>query len=690
MSYLQWRVAVRLIVLALTLAQIGNGSPAATVDSHFNPSFGRISAYAGSWPQTNGQVLVCNAGNSINYGFNAINGSPAKGLVRLNADGSRDTTFARGVGPYITARAMGFGTNGSIVVAGYLNAGKTKKTVFRLRRDGSYDPSFQSHLYGSMTLVVVQPDGKVLLQPYPFSFSHPSLFRLNADGSEDSSFAFVPPDNLSVTQIIQQPDGKLLVGLRNLVSPWETSQTVVLRLNDDGSRDDSFNFDSGIVSPFAAMTQSPDGRLFIAQNNSISEVTSNGAIVQTFFTPTYGSGFLSLQGQDRLVRVNGFTINRFTLEGVLDDSFSQPSWTSPFIDNFNVLKNGKMMVSGWFTDAQNRHFTLQRLNADGTRDRSFLPRIEQNGMPQFVKGLSSGKLLVAGNFLTVDGVPRHGVARLSANGALDTAYHPTLPTTDVWSASINNRGDALIYAYTPYLVTADGTVRTDNLGLNPVAVENDGSVLGKYYNDQVYRITPQGQYDTAFTQNCGFLNGGVDFLPTSDAKILVTLWEWHDDWTVQKRIFRLNHNGTLDTTFGALTNVSVLHEHAGQVFFTRYNSNGTSDLYRVDKSGSVKRVFSSETIFSFFNDMTVDDLGRITATGTFYNPAGGKTRTVIRILPDGSVDPAFNISPQYAFYITQLTDKRLVITGSFTQVNGYSRANIVCIDPDGGFGLPIP
>src|SRR6202008_3552614 len=82
------------------------------------------------------------------------------------------------------------------------------------------------------------------------------------------------------------------------------------------------------------------------------------------------------------------------------------------IHNLLVQPDGKILVGGYdFT-----HYSLVRLNPDGTGDSSFTARFESaNGEGLGVDSLvrqADGTLLVGGLFSKVNGVARHTLVRL--------------------------------------------------------------------------------------------------------------------------------------------------------------------------------------------------------------------------------------------------------------------------------------
>src|SRR5439155_21258457 len=95
--------------------------------------------------------------------------------------------------------------------------------------------------------------------------------------------------------------------------------------------------------------------------------------------------------------------------------------------------DGKLIIGGDFTSVGGspRHY-VARLNADGLLDTSFQPDIALTfGGVLAVQTEVDGNVLVGGDYTTVDGVSRVNLARLKPDGSLDpnfdTGTGPSMP-----------------------------------------------------------------------------------------------------------------------------------------------------------------------------------------------------------------------------------------------------------------------
>ena len=89
--------------------------------------------------------------------------------------------------------------------------------------------------------------------------------------------------------------------------------------------------------------------------------------------------------------------------------------------------DGRAVIAGTFTaTAGQLHDSISILLPDGTLDPSFQPPGNLDGSYHAVKVQPDGKILVAGSFSTLGGLPRVGLARLNPDGSVDPGFTPTL------------------------------------------------------------------------------------------------------------------------------------------------------------------------------------------------------------------------------------------------------------------------
>lgn len=157
-------------------------------------------------------------------------------LLRLNSDGSRDSTFHFSPVSEIYANVFGvvLQPDGRILLT-------DANGLVRLRRDGRRDTSFNSSVAGAVARFV-EPDGRIMV-----TGGHNPATRLDADGSIDPAFPGVGgiPTFDYVHAIARQADGKYLVSRSDAATLPRLD--VFFRLNSDGSPDPTFSADVASV-----------------------------------------------------------------------------------------------------------------------------------------------------------------------------------------------------------------------------------------------------------------------------------------------------------------------------------------------------------------------------------------------------------------------------------------------------------
>jgi uncharacterized delta-60 repeat protein len=296
--------------------------------------------------------------------------------------------------------------------------------------------------------------------------------------------------------------------------------------------------------------------------------------------------------------------------------------------------DGKVIIGGGFTSVNGTARNgIARLNSDGSLDTNFAPSSGADNVVYAVTLLADGKVLVGGAFGTFNGLRRTGLARLNADGSVDTFF-------DVPGG------------------LAGGTVTR----VNAIAVQPDGKVLaggefttasGSAHN-RLVRLESNGAVDAGFTAGTGANNTVNSVAVGADGKILVAgaFTQFHG--SPLGGVARLNADGTIDTLFEAgagadgAVNV-VLPQSNGKIFlggaFKNWNGQARGGLVRLNANGSLDTAFD-------------------TGTGV----AGGFVPRIIAAALLGS--------------------GKFVIGGDFTIVNGFSVSYLARIWGDGDVVVP--
>jgi uncharacterized delta-60 repeat protein len=312
----------------------------------------------------------------------------------------RDPQFITGLGFNDRVIVITHQVDGKVLLGGNFTEynGQVVRRIARLNEDGSLDTSFTTggSFAGGVGEIVLQPDDKILVggafSAYNGVFAG-RIARLNPDGSRDTSFVTGSGFNGSPRSIALQGDGKILAcGLFTEYNGQPASR--IVRLNEDGSRDTSFNIGSGFNNNTFSIALQPDG----------------GILVVGRFTQYNG------QPVGRIARLNG--------DGSLDTSFNIGSGFNDVVLSLALQSNGKILVGGDFSQYNGQPAgQIARLNEDGSRDTSFVTSSGFNGSINAIALQPDGGILVVGRFTQYNGQPVGRIARLNGNGSLDTSFY---------------------------------------------------------------------------------------------------------------------------------------------------------------------------------------------------------------------------------------------------------------------------
>jgi len=309
--------------------------------------------------------------------------------------------------------------------------------------------------------VAVQANGKIVVGGFFTTLNGATvnrIARLNADGTPDTAFTTNTGTgfNGSVQSVAVQADGKIVVGGE---FPTLGGATVnrIARLNADGTPDTAFttNTGTGFNGGVFSVAVQADGKIVVGGEfttlgvtgvNYIARLNADGT-PDTAFTTNTGTGFnggvysVAVQADGKIVLGGGFTtlngatvnrIARLNADGTPDTAFTTNTgtgFTAPgfpgFVGSVAVQADGKIVVGGEFTTLNGATVNyIARLNADGTPDTAFTTNTGtgfNNGV-QSVAVQADGKIVLGGFFLTLNGAGVNRIARLNAAGTPDTAF----------------------------------------------------------------------------------------------------------------------------------------------------------------------------------------------------------------------------------------------------------------------------
>lgn len=371
---------INFIILLLFLCIKNNYAQDGSVDFTFNAGSGFNGFVYGAQIQTDGKIIA--VGN-----FTSYKGTNCNRIVRINPNGSIDTSFQIGTGFDNWAFAIAIQADGKIIIGGgfgiYNNDTLTGGRIIRLNQDGTIDTSFITGTgFGNAVYAIkIQNDGKILVggqfQNYD-TLQVDRIVRLNQNGSIDTSFNIgtgFSGFNKYVYCISIDNDNKIIAGGEFNVFNGNAVNNIA-RLNTNGSYDSSFSTGSGLDSLVTDIL--PVGNNYLitgrftnyngSNANRIIMLNNNGSIDNSFVTGTgfnAASGFILKQADNKFLISGSFTayngnntgkIIRLNSNGSIDNTFSTTINTSSRIC---LQSDNKIIAYGNFTSPTNR---IVRLN----------------------------------------------------------------------------------------------------------------------------------------------------------------------------------------------------------------------------------------------------------------------------------------------------------------------------------------
>lgn len=456
------RPVVAVVVVMVTLLASQNVARAA--DSDLDANFGAGGMFyfnygAQTVDQTystrfapDGKVVVC--GTTRNPSQDVFNRFV---IVRLLANGTFDQSFNgsgawaydfnNGTGPS-QCQALAVQADSRILA---LVTGTNLSALIRMNADGTQDSSFGTVSLGTLagSAVTVQADGKILVAGRISDDA--AVTRINTDGTLDTSFGtngvarliLNPEYNELYNHVTVQSDGKIvLTGQTNNVRDnnfaW-TYDVLTVRLNSDGTRDSGFGT-NGVVQTFIGN----DG-----QGNSVGDDFARAVALQA-------DGKIVVAGYYDNGNDLDIFVLRYGTTGVLDASFGTGGVTLISLTNRNEKANrvhlqsdGKIMVTGMSDSGPAGQYSsvhvgvFVRLNPDGSIDNGFgsngvatlqlTESIAGAFMPESDQGPDGSFILATVTDRTSNPGPNQVVARIMGLSTPSTTTSTT--TTIVVSAS---------------------------------------------------------------------------------------------------------------------------------------------------------------------------------------------------------------------------------------------------------------
>jgi uncharacterized delta-60 repeat protein len=335
-------------------------------------------------------------------------------------------------------------------------------------------------------------------------------------------------------------------------------------------------------------------------------------------------------------------------DGSIDNSFA-PNVSFSAISSIAIQRDNKILVAG------NSPTYLTRLNEDGSVDSTFSFAQMPNGTITNINILTSGKVIITGEFNQIDGVLISGVARLNSDGSLDTEFNLELPPSI-------------------YIRTLE--VQPDE----KIIIAGQYDLLGTQY--RVFRrYLSTGFLDTSFNGDESYYIYDIEY--QNDGKIMITGPFTEYFGVTRYNVARVNSDGSLDVTFNSFNlpqnettytifDVSILDDgkYILNGSFSIYNNEYSRYLVKTNQDGSID---SSFNVGLGPNDFVWETLiqhdGKVLIGGVFSSYDGTPRNSFARLMNNQLSVQEYVFKNNVKIYPTIVDDIFSVEVDDFNQEN---------------------
>lgn len=588
----------------------------------------------------------------------------ARGAVRHNADGSRDLTFVPLKYPNV-AKEMCAAPDGKIIVLSQSLNG-SENTIIQFNADGSFDRLMATS--DQLVAMAMQPDGKLLVLPLSnflnFTINgirRNDIARLNRDGSVDTTFDSGGPalhqTGGNIRCLAVQSDGKILLG-GSFERFHGADRGNLVRLNSNGTVDLTF---SAFVGPLSRFFVAPNGKILVAINSGntatpahLTRLNANGSVDANI--GRFGGGdsntfdeinALAFQPDGRLLVGGNFSnfngvarthLVRLNVDGTLDATFSANAADLRPIQRLAVQPEGQILFAESETSVE--LFRLQPSGSLIARSGTQSPRSSVLP-PAFIAGaaFSDGKVAVAGDFDSVGGTARPGLAIVNASGAPDPSFAPNA-------------------TFTRNLISSDPL--SWRIVVEPnrsMVVIGPFSGVGVSRRSGIARFLADGSLDPTLNPIFTSTTSTVPIkavAPLADGRIVVGGTFSSANLAERRNLAAFRPDGSLDTSF----DMSVATDGAvrlmaprpgGGLFvagdFSIIGGKGMAGIAAITGAGALDPLFTTSTLLGNITAIAPLADGGVMVGVSNPRPGPFSRGQLLRLRPNGDVDPAFITTP---------------------------------------------
>lgn len=296
-------------------------------------------------------------------------------------------------------------SNNNYVIGGYFTtySGISVNNIIRTNSSGIIDTLFSNNgtgfTYGGIEDIIENSDESYLIGGGFTGYSGQKANRiicLNKNGIINPNMVFGDGFNNIVTTIYKDNSGKYLIGGNFTAYSGQTANRII-RLNSDGSVDNTFNVGSGFNWYVYKILQQLDGKYLIVGNFG------------TFNDDPYRSNVV-----------------RLFSGGTIDESFNSGTAFMGAVTHAIIDSSGKYLIGGNYSSYNGTPIaSVARIKLDGTIDDSFNSYFSGNADVRSIVENSDGSYMLGGSFSNYNNTSVNNIIRVFSNGVLDTSFQYT-------------------------------------------------------------------------------------------------------------------------------------------------------------------------------------------------------------------------------------------------------------------------
>lgn len=662
-------------------------------DGSINGTFNSGTGFQGFANIANDIIADANGKLYVAHGCTEYNGVSSNGIIRLNTNGTIDTAFNYGTGFNTDVNVLALDNNGKLYVGydGTSYTGATNNFIIRLNPNGSKDTTFvnTTGFNAFVDAILVKPNNSILVGGNFTTWKGVRFNRLVAitsGGTEitstlcptviDADFSDICQTTINFTPISATTGYRIYRSIDNITYSLiatltgsshstyvdTTAAPSILTYYRVDTYDADFtlesNIDSGTRTFVSPTTNTITGtectlnnllswtnpstcntgvRIFRSLDNvTFTQIASLGASVQsyndfglTFNVPNYYK--IATDFSQFSVAYTGATSSKTTL-------FSAPSGVTV------INQNSYSLDISWSlnTTCESQVLLERRIGTGGTWTQ--------------ITSLANGVELFSDYSLVNNVQYFYRVRVLSPNGQ----YSP-------YSSEVS-------FTYSAFFINNGFNNIVKTISFDTINQPTIGGSFTTYYNgtsaNRIAGLRQIGTFNTTFNYGSGFNNEVTEvvFDPS------ISMFYVGGTFTTYKgvscpKLVRIDLNGDIDNTFNSgLASVTTINKivlaSGGKIYV---GGTFTNNIARLNSDGTIDGAFAA-SLNSTVQDLVLDGSGNVYVGGSFTN------RVVKLFASNGTTDTSFNVgtgfnSTVYALAIDPVAGG-IYIGGDFTSYSG--------------------